>query len=115
MNMRDVIPVCPHGRRNMLDFSLVAFLDWLERVVEGDLNLSSGYRCVECNRAAGGEENSAHLRGKAVDIVPRSPWQRYEILGVAFLRGIKRIGIEKDHIHLDVDESLAQEVLWIDP
>ena len=76
MNMRAAIPVCPHGRRNMLDFSLVAFLDWLDRVVEGHFAFSSGYRCPECNKTAGGAENSSHTRGKAIDIVPFSAEQQ---------------------------------------
>ena len=114
MSIWERIPVCPHGRKEMVGFFLMTFLGWVEAMVEGDLNFSSGYRCVECNRTAGGAENSAHLRGKAVDIVPMSPEQRYEILAVAFLRGIKRIGIEKDHVHLDVDESLPQGVLWVE-
>ena len=114
MNMRDVIPVCPHGSKGLLDLYLVSFVGWLDESVYERLTISSGYRCPVCNKAAGGAENSSHTRGKAIDIVPFSAEQRFEILGLAFLKGIKRIGIAEDHIHLDVDESLPQGVVWIE-
>ena len=114
MNIRDRIPVCPHGSWEDLDFSLVALCDFLDRFSNLELEFTSGYRCQACNKKAGGAAGSAHLRGKAIDIVPMSAEQRYEILGVAFLRGIKRIGIAKDHIHLDVDETLPLGVVWVE-
>ena len=114
MNSRDRIPVCPHGTKNKLDFFLVAFCDFLDQMVNVEIPYSSGYRCPECNEKAGGSKNSAHLRGKAVDIKPIDSKQRYDIISLAIMKGIQRIGIARDHIHLDIDESLSQGVIWIE-
>lgn len=114
MNTRDSIPVCPHGSREDLDFSLVALCDFISRMVNQEIEFTSGYRCSECNKKAGGAENSAHIRGKAVDINVFSSAKRYNIVSLAVLKGVRRIGIYKDHIHIDLDESLQQEVMWVE-
>lgn len=38
----------------------------------GPINVTSGFRCNEVNRAVGGEANSQHLRGEACDWSPTS-------------------------------------------
>ena len=114
MNARDRIPVCPQGTKNNLDFFLVAFCEFLAQTLNSEIKYSSGYRCHECNAKVGGSKNSAHLRGKAVDIIPIDSEQRYDIISLAIMKGIQRIGIARDHIHLDIDESLPQGVIWIE-
>ena len=114
MNIRDQIPICPHGSRESLDFTLVQLCDFLNRTVEGEIKYTSGYRCEACNKTAGGEVNSSHLRGKAVDIIPTSSGQRYQIIELSIAKRCRRIGIYKDHIHTDLDESLPQFVMWVE-
>ena len=113
MTMRERIPVCPHGSREDLDFTLVALCDLINRMSGNKITYTSGYRCKQCNKLAGGSEDSAHLRGKAVDIDPINSNQRYLIIKFSIKREVRRIGIYKDHIHLDLDESLPQEVMWL--
>lgn len=114
MNVRDKIPVCPHGTREDLDFSLVALCDFLNRMVGTEIIYTSGYRCEQCNKIAGGAENSPHLRGKAVDIVPINSNQRYIIIEFSILKRVRRIGIYEDHLHIDLDETLPQVVMWVE-
>lgn len=45
-------------------------LDDLRSAWGSPLKVTSGYRCPALNKAVGGVENSAHLYGLAVDIVP---------------------------------------------
>jgi uncharacterized protein YcbK (DUF882 family) len=76
------------------------------------LTINSGYRCEEHNKAIGGEPNSAHTRGLAADILlPASPL-RYKFLKEALVV-FKRIGLSAEFVHVDVDRSLPQGVLWL--
>ena len=43
------------------------------RALVGPLRVNSGYRCEAVNAAVGGSSNSAHLYGRAADIVPLTP------------------------------------------
>lgn len=47
-------------------------VDLLEpaRELVGPLRVNSGYRCPELNRAIGGSRTSAHMDGRAADVVP---------------------------------------------
>lgn len=45
-------------------------LDPLREAWGSPLNVSSGFRCRDLNRAVGGSETSAHMQGHAADIVP---------------------------------------------
>ena len=111
--LRDRIPVCPHGETDDIDETLIRNLEQIERHLSKKLVYNSGYRCRACNDAAGGVKNSAHLRGKAVDIKSESSSERYEITSTALAFGFKRIGIGKTIIHLDVDETLPQRMIWL--
>jgi len=112
-SMKDRIPVCPHGSRDAVDISLFIALGWLERDFGIDLEFSSGYRCKACNAAAGGVKNSAHLRGMAVDILIDNSAERWQLLSAAVKRGFRRIGIGRGFIHLDLDLTLPQDIVWL--
>ena len=112
-SIRDRIPICPHGTREDIDIFLIAALDRLERESGVMLEFSSGLRCVECNAAAGGVKNSAHLRGKAVDIFAGGGALKFKIVSAALAQGFVRIGIGKTFVHLDVDDTLPQRVVWL--
>jgi hypothetical protein len=61
----------------------------------------------------GGGENSAHLRGTAADIKCLYAADRYLLVMLALEAGFTRIGIGEDFIHLDVDTTLPQNVIWV--
>ena len=82
--------------------------------MQEEIKYTSGYRCAACNKAVGGAENSAHLRGTAVDIQINWPPKRFEVVSLALMKGVRRIGISIDHVHIDLDESLAQEIMWVE-
>ena len=68
--------------------------------------INSGFRTERHNRAVGGSENSAHLRGFAADIrcVNRA---NFEIVAMALIMaGFRRIGVHHSFIHADNDDSL---------
>lgn len=57
-------------------------------------------------------ENSAHEGGFAVDIRVRCSNERFKVLNGLILAGFKRIGIYDLHIHVDIDPSKPQNVIW---
>lgn len=58
---------CPHCKKHIVDPRLVAALEDL-RMIAGPLTINSGYRCEAHNKAIGGEKNSKHTQGIAVDV-----------------------------------------------
>lgn len=113
MLIKDRIPVCPHGKKEDINQVLVISLERLEHRLGYDLTFSSGYRCPACNAAAGGAKNSAHLRGLAVDALASSSADRYHLLCCAIEQDFARIGVGRNFIHLDIDLSLPQHVIWL--
>lgn len=91
------------------------FLVLLDRVREAagiPLVLNCAFRSVAHEKKMGRSGNSAHTRGRAVDIRCHTSTNRYKIVAAALGCGIRRIGIGKTFVHLDNDETLPQGVMW---
>jgi len=77
------------------------------------LRISSGLRTQEENdKLKDSVSDSAHLTGLACDIFVQDSSQRMKLVTVALKNGIRRIGIGKTFVHLDVDTSKPQDVMW---
>lgn len=74
--------------------------------------INSGFRSEAHNKAVGGESNSSHCRGFAVDISYKSGSEGYKILEGLMKAGFNRIGVYKSWIHADCDTSLSPKVIW---
>jgi uncharacterized protein YcbK (DUF882 family) len=107
------IPICEHGSPDLISRYLLGRLSELENFLSFDLHFNSGYRCAVCNKAAGGVPNSGHMRGVAVDIAVPDSNTRFRIVQGALKCSFRRIGIGKNFVHLDVDDSLPQTMLWV--
>lgn len=94
-----------------VDTQLVSMLQAMRDLV-GPIFITSGCRCPEHNKNEGGKANSAHLTGKAVDIVCVDSYQRFMYLVAALQVGFERIGIHKTFMHLDVDDTKPQLRCW---
>ena len=91
------------------------FLRTLDRVREYagiPLVLNCAYRSVAWDKAKGRSGNSAHTRGKAVDIRCNASVTRWKIVRAAIDAGVRRIGIGDGFVHLDTDDTLPQCVMW---
>jgi hypothetical protein len=75
--------------------------------------ITSGYRCEDNNKNAGGSPTSSHLKGLAVDIKVIGSTERFQILKGLIMAGFTRIGIAKTFIHADVDSSKSSNVSWM--
>lgn len=85
-----------------------------EFYLKGDVIITSGLRTPEHNKKVGGSPTSSHLKGLACDIACNSSKNAFIIIKTALDAGFKRIGIAKDHIHLDVDEEKTQYCMWLE-
>lgn len=106
-------PDAPGSGDNM-DAAFVATLDRLRERVGFPLIVNSGFRTTEYNaRLDGSVDGSAHTRGLAVDIQARTSGERFHILAQALEIGIRRVGIGKTFVHLDMDDMKPQLVAWL--
>lgn len=94
----------------LMDLDLIEVLDAIREMVGTPLTITSGYRTIQHNAAVGGKANSAHVYGKAADILCESSSVRFKIIKAAMLTGICRFEDGAKHVHIDVDATLPQEV-----
>ena len=102
----------PSCRIEQMDAGFLALLDEVREAAGIPLVLNCAFRSVAWERARGRSGNSAHTRGRAVDIRCNSSANRYKIVAAALGCGIRRIGIGKTFVHLDNDDTLPQGVIW---
>jgi uncharacterized protein YcbK (DUF882 family) len=84
------IPACSIQQ---MDPDFLALLDRVREAAGIPLVLTCAYRSREWDEAKGRSGNSAHTRGKAVDIRCNAGATRYKIVRAALECGIRRIGI----------------------
>lgn len=104
-------PDLPNSGVNM-DKDFLRLLDKLRERVGFPMIVNSGFRTHYHNRKVGGVASSSHTRGLAVDIKIKGNYERFKIVSEALKLGINRIGVYKTFVHLDVDKSLVENVIW---
>jgi len=97
---------CPCCGESKMSAEFVAIVDVLGGLFGKPLNISSGYRCPSHNAAVGGETNSVHCVGHAVDIMVCG-MDSYRLIRIASRMAFTGMGVSQrgDHnkrfIHLD--------------
>lgn len=93
-----------------IDSEVVERLQIIRNRIKRPIIITSGYRCPEHNKRVGGEKDSYHLQGLAVDIVVKD-YGLEELGNLASAVGFRGIGIYKlgEFIHLD----LGPERRWM--
>lgn len=102
----------PPCKLNDMKPELMAMLDELRERCNMPLVINCAYRSVGWDKSKGRSGNSAHTKGMAVDIRCNSSATRFKIVRYAIELGFNRIGIGKTFIHLDIDKSLPQNVMF---
>jgi len=113
---------CPCGcGASRINPFLVEKLQKVRNIIGRPIIITSGVRCEFYNASIKASMNSSHIPddhgiGNAVDIACLNSKDRYELVEVA-QKFFKRIGISGGSyggfIHLDVDRSKVQEVMWL--
>jgi len=102
---------CPCCKVSTIDGGLVHSLQRIRDTLGRSMAITSGYRCEAHNKAVGGVETSAHRLGLAVDIACKTSTDRARLLPL-LVKEFRRIGIGKDFIHVDIDMSKPNPVIW---
>lgn len=95
-----------------MDQRFLNTLDAIRALAGIPLVLNCAYRSVAHEKARGRSGNSAHTKGLAADIRCNSSATRWKIVTAALALGIRRIGIGKSYVHVDIDGALPQDVVW---
>ena len=96
-----------------LDKELVSKLDSARHVSGVPFTITSGKRSPDENQQAGGVQDSAHETGLAVDLRVPDGTSRFLMVSALLQAGFKRMGVYDKHIHVDIDASKPQNVLWV--
>ena len=103
---------CPCCGANMMQQEFMDRLDKAREIAGIPFRITSGYRCPRHNAKVGGVPNSAHTKGLAADIQVLESNERWKILRALLALGFCRIGIGENFIHVDMDKSKPQRVIW---
>jgi len=93
-----------------MDQKFMNTLDALRAQAGIPLVLNCAFRSAAYDKAKGRSGNSAHTRGKAVDIRCNSSATRLKIVQAALAIGIRRIGVAGTFVHVDTDSSLPNGI-----
>ena len=105
------------GSGNNMDNNFLMKLDYARHNAGIPFKITSGYRTKEYNedltrRGYKTSKNSSHMKGVAVDIQCNNSESRYKIIQSLMNVGITRIGIGKNFVHCDTDNTKIQNVIW---
>lgn len=92
---------------------IISRLDLARDLCGFPIVITSGARTPEQNAAAGGVSESSHMLGLAVDIqAPIGQNEREKLIWALGCVGFRRLGIYDRHLHADIDDAKAQDVVW---
>lgn len=110
LNLKDF--ACPCCGRDEMNAKFLDSLSTIQFALKKPLVINSGFRCEKHNREVGGSEQSRHMSGIAADIACEHPVDRYLLVKVAGLNGMRGIGIGERLVHLDQRED--PPILWLE-
>lgn len=102
----------PSCNINDMDQRFLNILDQIREEVGQPLSITSAYRTKKWDQSKGRSGNGAHTKGLAVDFLCKTGTLRAKIVAAALQCGIHRIGIASDFVHVDIDDTLPQNVIW---
>lgn len=105
-------PDVENSGEKYMDEAFVHRLDNIRECAGFPFIINSGYRSESHNQKVGGVSNSSHRKGLAVDISAVTDSQKESIARCAIANGVTRIGWGRTFIHLDLDKSKTQKVVW---
>ncbi len=95
-----------------LVINFVMLLDDARDIAGIPFIITSGYRSADDEVKAGRAQDGAHTKGLAADLRCHDSNSRYLIINALLKVGFNRIGDEVDHIHVDMDATKPQNVIF---
>ena len=95
-----------------MDSTFIYMLDSARTIAGVPFEINSGYRSSQHNRFVGGVDNSAHTKGLAADIKVRNGRERSAVVRSLLAVGFTRIGVAKGFVHVDIDSTKVDNVIW---
>ena len=93
-----------------MDDVFLLTLDKARRYAHVPFVITDDYRQSD---AEVGVSDSAHKKGKAVDIRARDSRTRFHVVSGLITAGFHRIGVYDKHVHVDSDDSKDSYVMWL--
>lgn len=105
---------CPCCEVMEVSYGFLQFLENVRKRIGKPMIITSGYRCEKHNSdpKVKGSKGSAHLLGKAVDVLVESDQYRYALIDAAIEFGATGIGVYDKHVHIDV-KPRHDAVIWL--
>lgn len=103
---------CGCGFNNIND-ELVLILENAREFANVPFKINCGVRCEKHNKEVGGVEDSAHIKGLAVDISTRSDSLRFAIVEAVLKVGFSRVLMYDTFVHVDMDLTKPNPILKI--
>ena len=104
---------CGQGLLQMNDLVLQK-IDFMRLIMNQPIVINSAYRCAQYNRIVGGEKDSSHKKGLALDLRVLNNSHRLKLLHYAYMVGFRRFGLGKNHLHLDLDTKKPWGIMWLE-
>ena len=100
------------GSGKCMNEEFLHMLDATRKKFGKPIKINSGYRTAARNKKIGGVANSSHLRGLAADISCKSSKDRFQLVKILLEAGFRRMGIAGSFIHVDIDKTKSQDLIW---
>lgn len=88
-------------------------LEVMRQLYGRPIAVNSGVRCPTHNKAVGGVPGSAHETGEAADLHCSGSRDRMSLVQACLKAGIRRVGIAKTFVHVDVSRKHDVDVIWL--
>jgi len=82
--------------------TLITLLQQLRTRLNKPVHITSGYRTPEYNAKIKGAAESRHMLGLAADLEVPKGTTNWELAGLAYVVGFRRIGVAHGFIHVDI-------------
>ena len=98
---------------NNMNVEVVYMLDTARKFANIPFKINCGCRCEKHNKDVGGVEDSAHIKGLAVDISTRDDKSRFIIISALLKVGFSRVLLYDTFVHCDMDLLKPNPILKI--
>lgn len=109
LNLSSCVPACKEEDLNPI---LVEMLILAQHYSNYQFVINSGYRTQGYEREKGRKGDSSHCKRIAVDISAVDSHVRYKVVASCLMAGFPRIGIGKNFVHVDLDETKAHPIIF---